>query len=50
MNDQRWIAETIEKIREKISWVSEKNKDKIPYTTNEDGSYDDRSDAAKMEY
>ena len=47
MNDQKWIAETIEKIREKISWVSEKNKNKIPYTTDEDGSYDDRIDAAK---
>ncbi len=46
-NDQKWIAETIERIREKISWVSEKNKDKIPYTTDENGNYDDRSDNTK---
>lgn len=46
-NDQKWIEDTIEKIREKISWVSEKNKDKIPYTTDENGTYDDRSDSTK---
>lgn len=41
---QEWIADTIEKIREKMAWVSEKNKDQIPYTTDEHGDYDDRSD------
>ncbi len=46
-NDQKWIAETIERIREKISWVSEKNKERIPYTTDENGNYDDRSDNTK---
>lgn len=45
--DQKWIDEAVEKIREKIEWVSEKNKDKIPYTTDETGSYDDRSDSTK---
>ena len=27
-----------------MAWVSEKSRDKIPYTTDENGSYDDRSD------
>ena len=39
-----WIDEAVIKIQEKMSWVSDKNKNKIPYTTNSDGSYDDRSD------
>lgn len=39
-----WAEEISEKIREKMMWVSEKNKDKIPYTTDENGDYDDRSD------
>ena len=47
MENQEWVKEAREKIREKVSWVSEKNKDKIPYTTDEKGNYDDRSDAAK---
>ncbi len=45
MNDNKvWVEETVAKIREKISWVSDKNQDKIPYTTFENGDYDDRSD------
>ena len=41
-------AETLlAKVREKMEWVSEKNKDKIPYTTDENGNYDDRSDRGK---
>lgn len=39
-----WADRTIKKIREKMSWVSEKNRDKIPYTTDREGNYDDRSD------
>ncbi len=39
-----WVQKTLEKIREKISWVGEKNQNKIPYTTDENGNYDDRSD------
>ena len=38
-----WIDQAIEKIREKMSWVSDKNKDKIPYTTDSQGNYDDHS-------
>lgn len=34
MNDYKaWADEVIGKIREKMDWVSEKNQDKIPYTT-----------------
>ncbi|WP_099469533.1 glycoside hydrolase family 88 protein [Konateibacter massiliensis] len=42
-----WAETVIEKIREKMDWVSEKNADKIPYTTDETGNYDDRSDASR---
>lgn len=45
--DQIWTEEAIEKIREKMSWVSEKNQDKIPYATDENGNYDDRSDCSR---
>ena len=38
-----WINETIEKIRENMAWVSDKNKDIIPYTCGPDGSYLDMS-------
>ena len=44
---EAWADETLEKIREKMSWVSEKNRDKIPYQTDEKGDYDDRSDETK---
>ena len=44
---QEWVTDAIVRIREKIGWVSEKNKDRIPYTTDENGSYDDRSDSTK---
>lgn len=44
---EAWADTIIEKIREKIEWVSEKNKDKIPYRTDKDGNYDDRSDCSK---
>lgn len=43
-NYEAWADGVIAKIREKMAWVSEKNKDKIPYTTDADGNYDDRSD------
>ena len=36
-----WAQDVAEKIRSKMAWVSEKNRDKIPYTTNPDGSYND---------
>lgn len=44
---EAWADEVIEKIRAKMAWVSEKNKDKIPYTTDSDGNYDDRSEESK---
>lgn len=47
MADELWAEKTILKIREKMAWVSEKNRDKIPYTTDENGNYDDRSDMTK---
>ncbi len=39
-----WADEVINRIRNKMARVSEKNRDKIPYTTDENGNYDDRSD------
>ena len=42
-NYQAWAEETLKKVREKMAWISEKNKDIIPYTTDENGNYDDRS-------
>lgn len=44
---EEWADTVIEKIRKKMEWVSEKNKDKIPYRTDENGDYDDRSDPSK---
>ncbi len=46
-SNQEWVGEALEKVREKMQWVSEKNRDKIPYTTGADGSYDDRSDESR---
>lgn len=43
MDKQKWADEAAEKIRGKMAWVSEKNRDKIPYTTDGHGNYDDRS-------
>ncbi len=44
---EAWVNEAIDKIRQKLAWVSEKNRDKIPYTTDANGNYDDRSDMTK---
>lgn len=41
---QVWAESMLQKVREKMEWVSAKNSTKIPYTTDENGSYDDRSD------
>lgn len=41
--DRLWVEEAAEKIIGKISWVSEKSREKIPYTT-VNGTHDDRSD------
>lgn len=40
--DKAWLDEVICKITEKLDWVCEKTRNKIPYTTIE-GTYDDRS-------
>ena len=42
-----WAEEVTGKIREKMKWVSEKNREKIPYTTDCGGNYDDKGDMAK---
>lgn len=42
-----WAEEVLQKVREKMEWVSEKNRHKIPYTTDENGNYDDRSDESR---
>lgn len=41
------MNEVIAKIREKMDWVSEKSKEKIPYTTFEDGTHDDYNNSPK---
>lgn len=42
--DELWVDGVLGKIRAKMEWVSEKNRDRIPYTTDAGGNYDDRSD------
>ncbi len=42
--DQTWARSVQQDIIRKMDWVSVKNKDKIPYTTDADGNFDDRSD------
>lgn len=44
---EAWARGVVLKIREKMDWVSEKNRDKIPYTTDENGNYDDRADQSR---
>ena len=44
---QLWAEEALDRVRAKIAWVSEKNRDKIPYTTGADGCYDDRGDMSR---
>jgi len=44
---EEWADTVIGKIRHKMEWVSEKNKDKIPYQTDAGGNYDDRSDTSR---
>ncbi|ACT00642.1 glycoside hydrolase family 88 protein [Paenibacillus sp. JDR-2] len=41
-NDQVWLNQVIDKIRTKMDWVSEKSRNKIPYTTI-NGTHDDRA-------
>ena len=46
--NEEWADEVLAKIRKKMEWVSEKNKEKIPYRTDENGDYDDRSDSSRQ--
>ncbi|MCR5584265.1 MAG: glycoside hydrolase family 88 protein [Lachnospiraceae bacterium] len=41
---EQWAEEALEKVRKKIRVTAEKNRDKIPYKTDENGDYDDNSD------
>lgn len=45
---EKWVDDVISKVREKMEWVSEKNRNKIPYQTDKNGDYDDRSDTSKQ--
>lgn len=45
---EEWTDAVIAKIRQKMAWVSEKNREKIPYRTDGKGDYDDRSDMSKQ--
>lgn len=44
---QTWAEDVLKKVRAKMEWVSDKNCDKIPYTTDENGRYDDRADTSR---
>lgn len=44
--DVKWLEEVVKKITNKMEWVSEKSKNKIPYTTI-NGTHDDKSDGGK---
>lgn len=44
MDYKNWSQDVCVKIREKMSWSSEKNRDKLPYTTDKDGNYVDRAE------
>lgn len=44
---EAWAESILEKVREKMAWSSEKNREAIPYTTDENGNYDDRSDESR---
>lgn len=41
-SEQAWLQDVIERMTQKMDWVSEKTRHKIPYTTI-NGTYDDRS-------
>lgn len=43
-NYEAWADQVIEKIRRKMEWVIRKNREGIPYTTDETGNYDNRAD------
>lgn len=41
--DRKWVTEALDKICAKMETVTERNAGKIPYTTDENGRFDDRS-------
>lgn len=43
MDERAWAEEVLGRVREKMAWVSAKNSAGIPYTTDSEGNYDDRS-------
>lgn len=43
-----WAEDVRGRILRKMEWVRERNKEKLPYTTDENGDYDDRSDTARQ--
>ncbi len=45
--EKDWAKAILKKCDEKYTWVAEKHKDGIPYTTDENGCYDDRCDNSK---
>ena len=45
MEEERWLNQTLDLIVQKMEWVSAKNKEKIPYTTDAQGNYDDLTTA-----
>ncbi|MFV0343938.1 MAG: glycoside hydrolase family 88 protein [Anaerocolumna sp.] len=44
--DMQWVQSVVENIKEKMDWVSEKSKNKIPYTT-VNGTHDSYDDSDK---
>lgn len=42
---EQWAEPIVLQIRQKLAWSSEKNKDKLPYTTDPEGNYIDRAEA-----
>ena len=46
--DLQWVNDTLKKIEEKMVPVTERNRNKIPYTTDESGRFDDRSDKKEI--
>lgn len=49
MNEKysEWAKKELVKVKEKIAWTSEKNKYKLPYTTDSNGVFDNRADSGK---
>lgn len=44
---KEWAEAQLGKARAKMAWVSEKNRHRIPYTTDGNGDYDDRADESR---